>query len=226
MKPYIICYMMTSIDGRIDCAMTEKLRGVSDYYHILDELNLPSTVSGRITAQMELALEGEFIPKRLEHVENSLFSKKVDASGYDIIFDTNGKLLWNDDCSYEKPHIIVCSQKVTKEYLEYLDSKNISYIVAGEKEIDLTKVCSILYDHFNVRRLGIVGGAQINTSFLKAHLLDEIVLLIGAGIDARKNYPTMFDGLEDDSPLLQMKLKEVRRLESDAVLISYKPYNL
>lgn len=26
-KPYIICHMMESIDGRIDCGMTEKLNG-------------------------------------------------------------------------------------------------------------------------------------------------------------------------------------------------------
>ena len=31
-KPYTICHMMISIDGRIDCAMTSKLRGVNDYY--------------------------------------------------------------------------------------------------------------------------------------------------------------------------------------------------
>ena len=24
-KPYIVCHMMTSVDGRIDCAMTEHL---------------------------------------------------------------------------------------------------------------------------------------------------------------------------------------------------------
>ncbi len=28
-KPYIICHMMTSVDGRIDCAMTEQLPGVA-----------------------------------------------------------------------------------------------------------------------------------------------------------------------------------------------------
>ena len=34
-KPYIICYMMSSVDGRIDCAMTEQLKGVEDYYETL-----------------------------------------------------------------------------------------------------------------------------------------------------------------------------------------------
>ena len=29
-KPYIVCHMMTSVDGRIDCAMTEHLPGVQN----------------------------------------------------------------------------------------------------------------------------------------------------------------------------------------------------
>ena len=37
-KPYIICHMMTSIDGRIDCAMTSQLKGVEAYYKTLDQL--------------------------------------------------------------------------------------------------------------------------------------------------------------------------------------------
>ena len=45
-KPYIIRHMMISIDGRIDCAMTSKLPGVDDYYTSLDEITVPTTVSG------------------------------------------------------------------------------------------------------------------------------------------------------------------------------------
>ena len=59
-KPYIVCHMMTSLDGRIDCAMTEQLPGVDDYYQTLEALQAPTTVSGRVTAQLEMALTGEF----------------------------------------------------------------------------------------------------------------------------------------------------------------------
>lgn len=59
-KPYIICHMMTSLDGRIDCAMTSQLKGVDDYYKTLDMLNVPTTVSGRVTAELEMALPGAF----------------------------------------------------------------------------------------------------------------------------------------------------------------------
>lgn len=38
-KPYIIRHMMTSVGGRIDCAMTERLPGAEEYYDTLDELN-------------------------------------------------------------------------------------------------------------------------------------------------------------------------------------------
>lgn len=31
-KPYLVCHMMMSLDRRIDCAMTAKLRGVDEYY--------------------------------------------------------------------------------------------------------------------------------------------------------------------------------------------------
>ena len=35
-KPYIACYMMTSVDGRIDCDMTAQLAGVEEYYRTRD----------------------------------------------------------------------------------------------------------------------------------------------------------------------------------------------
>lgn len=45
-KPYIICHMMSSLDGRMDCAMTSKLAGVDEYYKTLEALQTPTTLSG------------------------------------------------------------------------------------------------------------------------------------------------------------------------------------
>lgn len=39
MKPYVTCYMMMSVDGRIDCAMTEQIEGSKEYYEILNKYN-------------------------------------------------------------------------------------------------------------------------------------------------------------------------------------------
>lgn len=116
-KPYIICHMMISIDGRIDCAMTSKLPGVDDYYISLEE---------------------------------------------------------------------------------------------------------ILAEQFGVERMGVVGGPKINTAFLEAGLLDEISLLVGAGIDGRGGMPAVFDGLAMQHDVTKLKLIDVKKFDSDAVWIRYR----
>lgn len=220
-KPYIICHMMTSIDGRIDCEMTGKLKGVDDYYTTLNELDIPTTVSGRITAELELSLPGKFELADGAAYGTPGFSKKTDAAGYEVIVDTNGTLLWPDAEGMEKPYLIIMSEMVSTDYLEYLDNQNISWIVCGKEHIDLVEASRILAEEFNVERMGIVGGPTINTAFLDAGLLDEVSILIGLGIDGRAEYPSVFDGLNNEHPIIPLKLKESKTFESGAVWIRY-----
>lgn len=223
-KPYIVCYMMTSVDGRIDCEMVGKLAGVEDYYPLLDELGLQSAISGKTTARLELAEPGEFEPESNIPIGKEIVSKKTDSSnGYTIVVDTKGTLLWKHDSQYEKPHILITSKQVSKEYLVYLNELNISYIVTGNTEINLTAACEVLKEIFGIKKLGIVGDPAINTAFLGAGLLDEIIVLIGAGIDGRASFPTVFQredkGQGEPIPL---KLIEARTYDSGAVFIRYK----
>ncbi len=221
-KPYIICHMMTSIDGRIDCAMTSQLRGVDDYYQTLEEINVPTTVSGRVTAELEMAEPGEFKAKNDEAYGQEGFSKKAVAAGYEVIVDTKGKLLWPDASGMEKPYLIITSENVAKEYLEYLDSRNISWIACGKERIDLVRAAEILATEFQVEGMGIVGGPKINTAFLEAGLLDEISILMGAGIDGRGGMPPVFDGLDKNHKVIPLKLKDVKRFASDAIWMRYQ----
>lgn len=138
-RPYIICHMMSSVDGRIDCAMTEKLPGVEEYYSTLGELNAATTLSGKTTAKLELAESGEFKPSSAEKLRKEAFSKKADARGYEVITDTKGTLLWQDEA--EKPRVVITSEQVSKDYIDYLDGKNISWIACGKNGIDLARAC-------------------------------------------------------------------------------------
>ena len=219
-RPFIICHMMTSIDGRIDCAMTAQLNGVDDYYKTLSLLS-SNCLSGRVTAELEMALKGKFKPEKNEIFGKESFSKKKDSKSLDIVVDTNGTLLWDDDAKYEKHHLIITSEKVTKEYLEYLDTKNISWIACGKDKIDLNKAMEKLYKEFKVERLAVVGGPIINSSFLNCGLLDEVSLLIGPGIDGRKGMPAVFDGFDMEHPVTKLKLEECKSFNSGAVWLRY-----
>ena len=221
-KPYIICHMMTSLDGRIDCAMTEQLPGVQEYYQTLEALNVPTTVTGRVTAELEMALPGKFQASDPTPVGREAFSKKADAPGYEAVVDTRGRLLWPDAGEAEKPLLILTSQQVPREYLADLDSRSISWIAAGEERIDLARAAEILATEFGVERMAVVGGSAISTGFLDAGLLDEISVLIGAGIDGRGGMPAVFDGRAMDHPVTPLRLTGVKQFDSGAVWLRYK----
>lgn len=219
-KPYIVCHMMTALDGRIDCAMTSKLKGVDEYYQTLNALNTPTTLSGRTTAQLEMA-EGIYESKNQEKYGQDGFSKKVDMNGYEAIVDTKGTLKWTDQKDSEKPLVVITSQQVTKEYLDYLDSLSISWIVSGQDHIDLKQAVEILATHFGVGRMAIVGGGTINGGFLSSGLLDEISILLAPGIDGRKGMAAVFDGLPMNTEPYQLRLVKVETYDDGAIWIRY-----
>lgn len=221
-KPYIICHMMTAVDGRIDCAMTEQLPGVEEYYSTLDALKTHTHVSGRVTAELEMALPGKFESAVSTPLGMEAFYKAADADGYEVVVDTRGTLLWND-CANEKcPMLVISSENVSREYLEYLKKQHISWIACGKEKINLKRSCEILSDEFGVKRMAVVGGGHINAGFLAEGLLDEISILIGAGIDGRGGMSAVFDGLPMEKSVTPLKLDGVRTFESGAVWIRYK----
>lgn len=67
MRPYIICHMVASIDGRIDCSMVEKISG-EEYDVALEQLDCPSLLEGRVTMEHYNAVKEPFIPADNESV--------------------------------------------------------------------------------------------------------------------------------------------------------------
>lgn len=217
-KPYIVCHMMTSLDGRIDCGMTEQLTGVDKYYETLASFAAPVTVSGRVTAELEMAEPGKFQSDGLVPYGKAGFKKNADLVSYDVIMDTHGTLLWPD---HAKVLVVTC-ENVSKQYLEYLDGRHISWIAAGKDRIDLVKVMDILAGEFGAERVAVVGGGTINGAFLKAGLLDEISILMGPGIDGRKGMGAVFDGRAMNTHPVDVRLNSVKAFEDGSLWIRYE----
>ena len=92
MKPYVISHMMMSVDGRIDCAMTELIEDSQVYYDALETLNCPSQMIGRTTAQMHYALPEPFEAEEDTPVGRATWYAAGDAHDFSIVADTYGKL--------------------------------------------------------------------------------------------------------------------------------------
>lgn len=194
-RPYLICHMMTSVDGRIDCAMTEHLPGVQEYYDTLDALNAPTRISGRVTAQLEMSRPGVFTCDTPHPLEREGFFKGESAPGYEVVTDTRGTLLWDKPAEGERPLLILTSCRASREYLDYLEGLNISWIACGGDKIDLARACEILKD--------------------------EVSILVGAGIDGRGGMAAVFDGLPMDRPVTPLKLTSVQQYGTGAVWLRY-----
>lgn len=220
-KPNIVVHMMMSVDGRIDCDMTAQLKGNDTYYHALQATNAPTTLSGRVTAQSELAETGEFVSKTNESLGKESYAKNSDAAGYEVVIDTKGKLLWGDDANSNKPHLVITSEQVKKDYLDYLDERSISWIAVGKDSIDLAKAMDIIATEFGVEKLAIVGGGHIDGAFLDAGLVDDISIVIGSGVDGRANQPAVFDGLPQSRKPTPLTLKSVEKFDGNAVWLQY-----
>lgn len=221
MRPYIVCHMMSSIDGRIDCEMTEKIGG-DEYYEALEQLKCDSELSGRVTMQMHFALPEPFVTSNNIPVNETSVYKAENSHGYTVAIDSKGKLTWPCNSFDGKHLIVITSEQVSKGYLEALKTQGISWIAVGKNEIDLAKATEIMYDNFGIKRLAIVGGGNINGGFLKAGLLDEISIVLGAGIDGRKGMTAVFDGIDDpEYPTTILKLNSVERLGENSVWLRY-----
>lgn len=221
MTPYIVCHMMASLDGRIDCAMTEQIESGNEYYDALALLDCPSTLMGRVTMQMHYATPTPFDATDSTPIAATSHHRATEAAGYLVAMDTHGTLRWPANEFDGMPLLVVTSESCPKEYHDTLTAQGISWIATGKGAIDLHKAMTMLRELFGVERLSVTGGGHINAAFLTAGLLDEISMMYAPGIDGRSGMTASFDGITDmNYPPTRLRLNGVQRL-ADTIWLRY-----
>lgn len=220
MRPYIICHMMQSIDGRIACDMVDKISG-DEYYTALDALECNAFVEGKHSYQIHYCGFEEFNPGNTDTAGNESVHIAGKYNKYQISLDTNGTLLW-DKCD-NSGRLCIVSQAASAEYLTYLKGLGISFIATGTNGIDLNRAMEILHDSFGIERVAVVGGGKINGGFLEAGLIDELSAMIAPGIDGRIGQPALFDfhNTQDGYLPVKLELKNVTALNNGVIWTRY-----
>lgn len=223
MRPYTISHMMMSVDGRIDCAMTEQIDPTDSYYDALRRLDCPSMLMGRVTMQMHYASPGAFAVADATPVGHTALHKAADGSeGYVIGTDTHGRLCWPSATADGRPLLVVVSEACPQAYVDALTAQGISWLAAGADTIDWPRAIETLRTEFGVERLAVTGGGHINGALLAAGLLDEVSVMIGPGIDGRRGMTAVFDGIDDPSrPATLLSLRSVERVNEGTVWLRY-----
>jgi riboflavin biosynthesis pyrimidine reductase len=225
MKPYVICHMSASVDGRIKTRdWNLSAEGRSEYERTAATYHADAWMCGRIT--MEGYTRGEK-PEKIpptEIIPKTDFVASHTNTSYAVAIDPSGKLQWQAN-AIDGDHIIaVLTERVSNEYLAFLQDKNISYIFGGKTELDLSAVLGKLVTEFKIKTLLLEGGGKINGAMLAAGLIDEISLLLAPIADGSIETPTLFDvdRAISQRPASKLQLIAVEQRADDILWVRYK----
>lgn len=225
-KPYVNCIMMTSIDGRIDGSFFEHSDAeiIGDIYEQIKIKNGDAWGNGSTTHKMYFSDESIDLDKykgqEIAYEDNIIVDED---HPYVVSFDSKGSVKWADKyLEYpegEKSRVLIITTKQARpEYIAYLKDMNISYIFAGESKIDVKIAMDKLYNLFNIKRFALTGGGIINGEFFKQDLIDEVTTVIAPYIEGTGTKTIADAGV---SLAKQFKLKEMKKLDADGVMLSY-----
>lgn len=205
-RPYIICHMVTSIDGKVtgDFLFKPQCEKATEiYYEINRNLRCDGFICGRVT--MEGSFTEGWYPdlnqyEPVRHDSNLKMDYIVDdLSGfYAVAFDTHGKLGWKSnriidpdgDPGYDGAQIIeVLSENVDERYLSYLESMEIPYIFAGKDSIDVELALYKLKNIIGCDTLLLEGGSILNGAFERAGTVDELSLVVAPTVADKDSKP-------------------------------------
>lgn len=227
MKPYVICHMMPSVDGRLRTNRWDiPAAGRKEYERTANTYRADAWVCGRKT--MEEFAKGRRKPKRARTGKiprTDYVIPREKGQSYAIAIDTRGKLAWSDNNIDGDPLIAIVTEDVPDSYLAQLRERGISYLFAGKKanDVDLTLALVKLRTKFCVKKLMLEGGGATNGEFLRRGLVDELSLLVTPVADGQPGEPALFDveGMRSRKALAKLRLKSVRRAAADIVWIRY-----
>lgn len=214
-RPYIICHMVTSVDGKVtgeflSRPQSEKAIGV--YYDINRNLKSNGFICGRVT--MEGSFTGGWYPDLSDYQpkETIDFIPENLSGFYAVAFDTNGNLGWKSnkiidpdgDPGYDGAQIIeVLSETVDRRYLGYLQERGMPYIFAGETEIDVETALFKLKNIIGAQTLLLEGGSIINGAFQRADVIDELSLVVAPVVADKNDKPLFADSVVADFELIK-----------------------
>lgn len=212
-RPYVVCHMTSSVDGRIKGRRWKTAPSDRHYETIHARLAGDAWMCGRITMQ-GYADSAAPLARKPEHdgspVSRDDHIARTDAAGYAVALDARGRLDWGARNEIEGDHVVVAlTEAVPDSHLLALRAGGQSYLFAGTREVDFPLLLTKLHAHFGIRRLLVEGGGGINGSMLRAGVIDELSLLLVPAVDGLDGTPSVFDikGTESDSLGARCKLE-------------------
>lgn len=231
MKPYVICHMISSLDGRLHPSRWTvspdgtRTQWSAAYQQVHEALEGDAWIVGRVTmAEMTNAAPhppaAQVAVERPCHVAIDLATPT--PGSFAVALDPSGRLHFAGG-EMDGDHVVVLlGRDVPDSHLAELAADGVSYLVAETHEMNLAALLDALGRSFGIHRLLLEGGATINGAFFAAGLVDEFSLLVAPALDGRADSPAIvLDGAKGLAGKAELSLTSCTALEHGLVHLRY-----
>ncbi|EPV8692790.1 TPA: dihydrofolate reductase family protein [Pseudomonas aeruginosa] len=224
-KPYVVCHMMISVDGKIDIR-DWRLPGAPGkeldlYDRTAESFGAKAYVFGRATiSENDIAKVGKVVGEGGRGFTRENYISSVGGE-YFVVLDARGSLVWDSNGVDGKSVVVLLLENVSDGYLAHLRELGISYIFVGRESVDLAFALNELACELGVTKVVLGGGGIINGAFNDAGLIDELSLLVYPVLDGRVGVPSVFDSVSSASVSRRLLLKGVEYLEDEVIWLRY-----
>jgi 2,5-diamino-6-(ribosylamino)-4(3H)-pyrimidinone 5'-phosphate reductase len=196
MKPYIICHMCTSIDGKILTDRWGKLPGGMTASRLFEttaaSFNVGAWLVGTTTMD-EFDAPKFKLPRSNTRVRRQDHISNQSARNLAVGADAKGVLRFKAGEVDGDHLVLLLTQRVSNDYLAHLQRAGASYLFCGKTRVDPRVAVRKLGNAFHLRKLMVQGGGTFNGAMLKAGLISEISQIVVPIVDGGAGISGVFD---------------------------------
>lgn len=232
-RPYVIIHTHTSIDGNIDIMDMPGFHAGSQLYQELaltpgkQVLNVDAYLNGKTSTEDNIThYRTPEVNEDAPPVPEGDYFAEPDAQMYYISIDPRGELAFESNTfgygGVPTHFIEVLTDAASNAYKDFLRRKQISYIIAGDDQVDYALMLDKLHE-FGITRLMVGGGGVINWSFLQNGLVDEVSSIIAPVANGDPDGHRFFTAREPYSTVqpVEFQLTGVQDLGDSVVWLRY-----
>ena len=225
MRPYVICHMCTTVDGKILGDRWGKLPGQKHESDLFETTAASFGIGAWLvgtTTMDEFDGRKVKLPRAKKTVARRDYIANPKAKTLAIGADAKGVLRFQENEVGGDHVVLLVTDRVSNDYLAHLQAAGVSYLFCGKKEIDLRAAVQKLGSAFHLRKLMLQGGGRFNGAMLQAGLVDEISHITVPVADGGADVSTMFDGDASPKAASTLQLFSHKVLPGGAVWCQYK----
>jgi 2,5-diamino-6-(ribosylamino)-4(3H)-pyrimidinone 5'-phosphate reductase len=215
MFPRVIIFNVMSVDGRIDGFQPDE--GL--YYQLAGSWEADAMLSGSATMLAAPIIENE------QEIEEQV-TEDDDKRPILAIVDSRGQTrVWRALRTYPywRGFVALCSKSTPAEYLDYLKSENIDYIIAGEVEVDLRVALEEMNSRYEVQTVRVDSGGTLNGVLLRNGLVNEVSVLIAPSLVGGTSPASIFTAPDVSSAgeVIALDFMSVEAMEGGYIWLRY-----